>query len=59
MRRDGGILRGYVRLAAEIVNRGIAEHDETFLKGSWYRYLLDIVCLYNNNTGKIFDEVHV
>lgn len=41
-------LQGYIALAAAIVNSGIAERDEKFLKSGWCEELKDAVISYNN-----------
>lgn len=55
--KGDGVMRGYIHLAAEICNRGIAEHDELFLKSKWFEYLTHMVCLYNNNPGKCYPDI--
>lgn len=48
MHYEKGQLSGYIRLAAAIVNLGIADQDEQFLKSEWCQELADAVVSYHN-----------
>lgn len=48
MNHDKTIINNYVQLAAAIVNLGISEHDETFLKSEWCQELTDAVVNFHN-----------
>lgn len=42
------VLRGYISLAAAIVNTGIMDNDIRFLESEWCSTLIDTVISYNN-----------
>lgn len=50
MMRSGSTINGYIQLCAAIVNSGIEQHDEFFLKSEWCSYLVEQVVNYHNNT---------
>lgn len=48
MNHDKVIINSYIQLAAAIVNLGISEHDETFLKSEWCQELTEAVVNFHN-----------
>lgn len=48
MRRDNNTIISYIRLAAAIVNSGIVECDECFLKSEWCQELTEAVVDFSN-----------
>ncbi len=48
MNHDTTIINNYIQLAAAIVNSGIAERDEYFLKSEWCQELTDAVVDFHN-----------
>lgn len=48
MRHDSNTNISYIRLAAAIVNSGIAERDEYFLKSEWCQELIEAVVDFSN-----------
>ncbi len=48
MNHDKNAINSYIQLAAAIVNSGISEHDETFLKSKWCHELINIVVDFHN-----------
>lgn len=48
MNHDKAIVNSYIQLAAAIVNSGIAERDEYFLKSEWCQELTEAVVDFHN-----------
>lgn len=60
MRHDSNTIISYIRLAAAIVNSGIAERDEHFLKSEWCQELTEAVIDFSNiNTSSGIKNIYL